>query len=233
MVQKHLKCIFPYREDPLIRKMRVQAWYFAVVQASGLSTRELERMFREDKGRKVNRSCIWNKYRRGEVVPRSGRREGGKLNLVEQVEASYPGTAKWLSSPMWRLADKAPIEMSEIRQIYEKMSPNFRELFILPAYKASDVFWRKPIEYENLADSLRSLGTLESFVALLTLIREAEVTQNHLDFECWINDASQFTAIEYFDELGNLSVIYELCDYLVKRWTLLLSYQYLPEFGRG
>lgn len=90
--------IYPYKEDPDIRKMRVQAWFRAVSLESGLTPRELEKKFSESEAeKKVKRSCVWNRYRRGEVVPRSGPRPDGGLNLVDRVEAAYPGTAKWLT----------------------------------------------------------------------------------------------------------------------------------------
>ena len=48
--------IYPYKEDPEIRKMRVQAWFRAVLLESGLTPRELEKKFSESETEKNPRS---------------------------------------------------------------------------------------------------------------------------------------------------------------------------------
>ena len=174
--------IYPYKEDPLIRKMRVQAWFQAVTNASKMTTRELERAFREDDGRRVNRSCIWEKYRRGEVVPRSGPRPDGKANLVDRVEEAYPGTAKWLTLPLWRLADKAPMEMSEIRRSYESLPSLMKSLFIEKALESGDVFWRANTKKKDY-DLLLKFSDLNGFTAVLTMFREAQCCQDREQYK--------------------------------------------------
>lgn len=169
---------YPYQEDPQIRKMRVQAWFKAVTMKSGLSARELEEKFREDGGRKVKRSCIWNKYRRGEVVPRAGFRDDGRPNLLDRVETEYPGTAQWLLSPVWRLADKAPMEMSEIRAVYLGLPPLIRSLYIAPEVKANDRFWRRATKAENVFPTLSRIRDLDAFTAALAMVRESEIIQS-------------------------------------------------------
>lgn len=172
--------IYPYKEDPEIRKMRVQAWFRAVSLASGLTPRELEKKFSESDGdRKVKRSCVWNKYRRGEVVPRSGPRPDGGLNLVDRVELAYPGTAKWLTLPLWRLLDKAPMEMSEIRRSYESLPRPMRAMFIHPDATESSVFWRvRAMDCKADCELLLRFESLEGLIAVLTLKKEVECTQN-------------------------------------------------------
>lgn len=169
---------FPYKEDPLIRKMRVQAWFWAVRHTSGLSTHELERLFREDTGRQINRSCIWNKYRRGEVVPRSGFYECGAVKLVERVEARYPGTAGLLNSPIWRLADPAPMEMCEIRGIYEGLPNPIRDLFIARDSGAWGKFWRRDVNQKQVYDILYRIRDTNSLTAALALVKESEAIQS-------------------------------------------------------
>jgi hypothetical protein len=171
--------IYPYKEDPEIRKMRVQAWYRAVALASGLTPRELERKFSESESdRKVKRSCVWDKYRRGEVVPRSGPRPDGGLNLVDRVEADYLGTAKWLTLPLWRLLDKAPMEMSEIRRCYESLPQPMRAIFIQPNATESSVFWRRDIDCRKVCDLLLRFADPDGLAVVLTMGREAEVIQS-------------------------------------------------------
>lgn len=171
--------IYPYKEEAHIRKMRVQAWYRAVVKTSGLSTRDLERKFSEsDAGRKVNRSCVWNKYRRGEVVPRSGQKPGGGVNLVDRVEAEYPETAKWLYLPMWRLLDGSPMEMSEIRQCYESLPPPIRSIFIQQKAEPSSLFWRtRPLDCKREGELLLKFESLDGLTAVLAMYRESIIVQ--------------------------------------------------------
>lgn len=93
------------------------------LMASKLTPRELEKQFGEPKSNeKVKRSCVWDKYRRGDVVPRSGLRPGGGANLVDRVEVVYPGTAKWLTLPLWRLLDKAPMEMKRNPAVLRRLA---------------------------------------------------------------------------------------------------------------
>ncbi|UCV21486.1 hypothetical protein [Ferribacterium limneticum] len=171
--------IYPYKEDPEIRKMRVQAWFRAVSLESGLTPRELERKFSESETeKKVKRSCVWNKYRRGEVVPRSGLRPDGGVNLVDRVEAVYPGTAKWLTLPLWRLLDKAPMEMSEIRRCYESLPRPMRAMFILPNVTESSVFWRpRELNCKKDGELLLRFEDLDGFTALIAVLRETESAQ--------------------------------------------------------
>lgn len=168
---------YPYKEDPQIRKMRVQAWFKAVTMESGLSARELEEKFREDSGKKVKRSCIWNKYRRGEIVPRGGHRDDGQPNLLERVEASYPETSEWLLSPIWRVADPAPMEMSELRQVYAGLPGVFRQLFIAPGKATHGRFWRSATPNKVIFEVLSRKPNLEAITAALALVKETETRQ--------------------------------------------------------
>lgn len=164
-----------YIEDPEIRSMRIRAWYRAVVAASQLTPSELEQAFSLGTGDRP-RSCIWDKYRRGEVEPRRG--TGRQPGLIERVETSYPGTAVWLSSPLWRLADRAPMEMSEIRRIYEAMPKLIRSIFVATKEEATGLFWRRPVEVDHACEILRRFRDVDAFITLLTIMREAETIQD-------------------------------------------------------
>jgi hypothetical protein len=226
MVQKPQVPVFPYKEDPLIRKMRIKAWYWAVRKASGLSTRDLERIFREDAGRKVYRSCIWNKYRRGEIVPRSGTRDDGKLNLVEQVEARYPGTARWLSSPIWQVADKSPMEMSEIRMIYEGLPSTIRPLFILSNAEAQGRFWRSQIDHKAVCSVLHRMSDLDALTAVLAMVKEAEAIQSPGGYEFTVDKA-----LKLLEKMHSQLIVPNLFEedlfskYLKRHWTDLRIYK--------
>lgn len=177
-----------YREAPAVRSMRVRAWVYAVVHESGLTISELEQKFGEDGRNPPMRSCIWNKYQRGEVVPRDGFLENGRPKLVERVEARYPGTANWLRSPIWRLADQAPMRMDEIRDIYEALPSRLRSYFILSESESSPMFWRRPVDHQQLCSILAHFHTFDDLVAGLAMIRETETTQNHEAYRYWTDE---------------------------------------------
>lgn len=210
--------IYPYKEDSEIRKMRVQTWFRAVSSESGLTPRELERKFTESESeKKVKRSCVWDKYRRGEVVPRSGRRPDGGLNLVDRVEAAYPGTAKWLTLPLWRLLDRAPMEMSEIRRYLERLPNLMRQIFISGQAEPSGVFWRRYTDYEDACDLLLRFGSLDGLNAVLALVKEAEVIQDQYQHQDCVQKAGEYLARLAYQGLLPATLIDEFSQYLAQR----------------
>lgn len=172
-----------YKEDPKVRSMRIRTWFRAVEMASGLTSSELEREFAERGREQGKRSCIWNKYRAGTVAPRSGHSEKGRLNLVERVEKSYPGTAKWLTLPLWRLIDRAPMEMVEIRQLFESLPAILRSMFVASEREATGLFWRRPVNLDDVCDKLRAQKNLDALVTAFILMKEAEVIQYQMQHE--------------------------------------------------
>lgn len=206
------KEISRYVEDPLIRSMRVRAWFQAVTKTSGLTTHELEREFCAGEGNP--RSCIWNKYRRGEVVPRSAENGDGGPKLVERVEGRYPGTAIWLLSPLWRLVDNEPMEMSEIRRIYDEMPSSIRSIFVLPDDKFAKIFWRKLTEPEYVCEILLRFRDVNALVALLTMLREAEITQNREQYRFALGALAQIIKSGTSLETSECAAISELVRYL-------------------
>lgn len=207
-------------EDPEIRAMRVRAWVQAVKQASGLSLAELEDEFSQRWAQRSPslRSCIWEKYQRGEVVPRAGLRTKEGLSLVERVEERYPGTARWLSLPLWRLADKAPMDMKEIRAIYEGLPKLLRSIFIAGPDKASEIFWRRPVDHEHVCDIVLRIGDLDALVVALALVREAEITQNQDQHEVGVETVKKCLYLLQYDPVLGKKLVDELREYLGVRW---------------
>ena len=119
-----------------IMKLKVMAWFNAVAQASGKTAAELEREFADpshirrskDKNKEI-RPGLWDKYRRGEVEPRALPSKGKSLSVVQAVEAKYPGTAKVLTLPLWRLLDfSQPVTMEELEAIQNALSTGIHRL---------------------------------------------------------------------------------------------------------
>lgn len=210
--------IYPYKEDPEIRKMRVQAWFHAVSLESGLTPRELEKKFSDsDTEKKVKRSCVWDKYRRGEVVPRSGPRPDGELNLVGRVEAIYPGTAKWLTLPLWRLLDKAPMEMSEIRRYLEGLPNLVRQMFVYSEARPTGLFWRRDIDCDDACDLLLRFGDLDGLTAMLALIKEAESAQDQYQHQCCAQKAGEYVSRLAYKGVLSEQLLGKVFDYLAQR----------------
>lgn len=212
----------PYVEDPLIRSMRVRTWFQAVSMASGKTPAQLEREFseRKDPSRTSRRSCIWEKYRRGEVVPRCGCRDSGRLNLVERVEEKYPNTLSWLVSPLWRLADEAPIGIGEVRAVYESLPSDISRLFIARHVEGVGIFWRRPTDAESTCHLLARSQRIDALVALLAMTREAEAIQDQGQHRAAVRATKHaITAVNSGSPLRNMASA--LSEYLQSRWTMV------------
>lgn len=202
--------------------MRVRAWVRAVKLASGLGLAELEEMFSQRLGTgPSSRSCIWEKYQRGEVVPRFRLQTKRGLSLVERVEQRYPGTAKWLTSPLWRLVDKAPMEMGEIREIYEGLPYLFQSIFIAGPHEGSPLFWRRPIDPKDVCEILLKLSERDAISALvtaLTMAKEAETTQDQYQHELAVECVWDCLDLLQDEPALMVGLLDELNDYLMDRW---------------
>lgn len=205
-----------YVEDSGIRSLRIKTWFQAIAEKSGLTAAELERQFARG-GVGERRSCIWDKYRRGEVEPRS---DAGGDGLVERVERAYAGTAVWLSTPLWRLSDAVPMEMSDIRLIFEGIRhPLIRSIFVASKAEASGRFWRRPVDPDDAAGHLLRFEDLDALVALLAMVREAEIIQRQEQHWAAISAARLFLA--WFCASGKIMPAptgNDLNEYLSARW---------------
>jgi uncharacterized protein (DUF433 family) len=207
-----------YIEDITIRQVRVRTWVRAVRLASGLSLIELEKQFSDPKAKvKTPRSCIWDKYARGDVAPRIGKNPNGKLHLASRIDKAYPGTLRWLNSPMWRLIDKAPMSMIEIKAIYDGMPYLFKSIFVEPTHKTKGLFWRRYVELQPCIETLYKMEELQAFIALLTMVKEAEVKQDQETHYEALKAAISFEdVLAVFPELDFTDE--EIIDYLEKRF---------------
>lgn len=206
-----------------ITRFKVMAWFNAVTEASSKTAAELEREFAQvEHVRWVNgveiRPKLWEKYRRGEVEPRSGYSPQGMPNLVERVEQRYPGTAKWLSSPLWHLADKAPMAMDDIHKIYEGLPYLFRSIFIAAPHEASEVFWRRPVDPQHVCEILLRQGGFDALTTILAMIKEAEITQDQYQHSEAREAAQKCIAGMNHDQILDAELLGELRRYLERCW---------------
>lgn len=197
MAKTHKKAGRP-PADPAHRIKGI-AWFAAVSQASGMNAAELEVFFGKSKRNlKYSAGCrpgLWDKYRDGLACPKSKPDKNGNPSIVERVEKQFPGTAKWISMPFWDVMSSAPMEMTDIRNIYQSLPPQLKVLLVMEPANSQKIFWRRPIDEKKLFQHLLKIQDLDAGTAILTIIKEAETTQNQnlhrKGIECW-NEYAKF-----------------------------------------
>lgn len=207
-----------------ITRFKVMAWFDAVAEASGKSAADLEREFapashfRLKNGMEI-RPKLWEKYRRGAVEPRNIPSKGKKTSIVQEVESRYPGTAKWLSLPLWKLADfNQTVTMDELRAVYQGMALEIRGLIIKDDVLEGEVFWRKQTDEDELLQQLAAVGGVDGVTAILALIREAQICQQEKEFHPRIN-----ALLAELEKPKNMSVLIELGKQHFARYKAVLG----------
>lgn len=211
-----------YVEDPEIRSMRIRTWFESVAAKSDKTAAALEREFSEGESGSNGRprSCIWQKYKKGLVEPQSTHGVGRKPGLVERVEQRYSGTAQWLTSPLWRLADKAPMEMNETKAIYEGLPSPIRSIFIASETEARGLFWRRPIDVDHACNILLRFRSIDGFQAVLAIVKEAETMQDQYQHDIGVGAAKKYmdtTTIQPSQPLVDI-IRTDLSKYLQTCW---------------
>ena len=157
-------------------------WYAAIVTASWRDAPTLKAkaplIEAEFLKKGQFRSCLFDKYRRGEIEPRRSGSKNGELSIVDRVEIRYPGTAKYLELPLWKALDFNQSSMAEVRQVYEVLPVRIRKHFIAINKVSKLGFWRKPTHPELVSDILSKEITLSSLTASLNMVQEGLITQN-------------------------------------------------------
>ncbi len=168
-------------------RIRTKAWFNAVSQASGgMTAGQLEILFgtsrKNQKYTPGARPGLWNKYETGYICPKFRPDIQGRPSIVERVEETFPGTAKWMTMPFWDVLSRKPMEMSEIKQIYLSLSDEICEMIVAgepDPPRRQTAFWRRPTDWRELYDELYEIGDLDAATAILTLIKEYETSQSY------------------------------------------------------
>lgn len=116
--------------DHELRKLRSSIWYQAVKSVENLNDCQLDILFGPDNGDGDPRdSCdrikMFEAIRVNQSIPSSGKKGKRNFDLVARVDAShgdqgyncYKGTAAIIHSPFWRLLEKKPLSLNEIREM--------------------------------------------------------------------------------------------------------------------
>lgn len=169
-----------------IAKLKVMTWFNAVALASGKTAAELEREFsgqgqvRRVKGREI-RPKLWEKYRRGAAEPRITPSKGKTISIVQQVELAYPGTAKWLTLPLWKLLEAKRLTMDDLRNVLMGLENKVSSLLLFRKTPLGGFFWGQSCsDAVRLVETLYEIKSLDATIALAVLIRQAEICQDQL-----------------------------------------------------
>lgn len=181
----------PKNDDAYL--IRAKAWFNAVSLKSGMGAAELEVLFckTSDKYSPGKRPGLWSKYRDGEVCPKFKPDRNGCPSIVERVEKRFPGTAQWMTMPFWDALSSAPMEMSDLKNLYLSLPQHVRLLIVAEPSDKRKTFWRRPIDPKTLFSQLSKINDLDAATAILALIKEAETTQDQQMHRqavaCWEN----------------------------------------------
>lgn len=202
------------KNDP-VDAFRVKTWFVAVREKSGLKTAyQLDKRFAPEKFRRgldgeCIRPCQWDKYERGENVP--------KDPLVALVETSCPGTRQWLVASLWKVIRARTLPISELHFIIATIRPTLASLS--HATNPASRVRRKPNDLSRIGaiDSLWRQGDVEAMTALLGLVLDAEQrSSDHQHAEAALAALHLFILLAANDPLH--SVRHELFTYLKDRF---------------
>lgn len=169
-----------------ITKLKVMAWFAAVAQVSGKSAAELEREFadpkhiRRSKGKnKEIRPGLWDKYRRGEVEPSLRPTKGKSISVVQAVENKYPGTAKVLMLPLWKLMDfSQPMTMGELCTIQQGIPSKIQALLSEKSLLGTEPSYLDQMYDTKLQQSLSQLeNAIHKWTMMAILVRKVMQAQ--------------------------------------------------------
>lgn len=155
----------------VIDLLRVKVWFNSVQIASGgFTAYALEHQFNPTSIHKshgeFSRSGIWEKYKRGDSVPRQ--------SILERVESIYPGTARMLDHPLWTVLKQPLKEQEAINQVLVTLDERVVSLLFERTNKSSNIFSKRLPFTESTVDSLIHLGDLDAFTALILSVQESE-----------------------------------------------------------
>lgn len=217
-----------------ISKFRVMTWYSAVSIASGKSTSELEKQFAGIAEPAKNHegwvsSKLWDKYRRGEAEPKLTPPKGEQISTVDRVEKVYPGTARWLSMPLWRLFDPEPIGMDGLRSVLMNLENRVSSLLILKDAPENGIFWLASTRnIQRHVETLYRIASLDAATALAVMIRLAEICQDQeLHYEAYLALISVLEDAKWEEPI--MRVLPLLRCYLVDKFSCV---QYYSDQGK-
>ena len=156
--------------DP-IEIYRTRLWARAVYLSARAARHKLERTLGKD-GRWIG---LWARYDKGLVSPSRER--------IHRIGKKLPGTSRYYFCPVWGLLQHRFFTQDELRTAVDWLGSPFRVAFLAGDDSSNGPFWRKPGDRLELLDELiQLLGDrekgLDALVAILVVLREAELSQD-------------------------------------------------------
>jgi len=202
-----------------VDQFSAQVWAAAIqIQSGGLTPYKIETTYMPEecvpkKEGRIVRPALMDRYARGELSPKNdGRRCGGK-KLVERLEAAYPGSAKWLSLPLWELMSLKPYSLNDIHQMMAPLQGPFFYKFFSRTTSPGKIYLRNFLVDLKEVQRIARHETLDAFTFLLGLAREAEHTLDvRVHYHACLGMRALFPAMAQVPELAPIAG--RIFDYL-------------------
>ena len=140
--------------DHELRKLRSSIWYQAVKSIENRNDCQLDIMFGTREGEKqrttADRIKIFEAIRVNRSIPCSGTKGKRNFDLVARVDAypGYKGTAAIIHSPLWRLLEKKPPSLKEIREMVLQCIINLDSPYETECLDVPDLKFLNAVEFD-------------------------------------------------------------------------------------
>lgn len=157
--------------------LRTQLWVSIVMARSGMTLYGLEREFLPEQvkynGSKVIRPRRWDRYWEGKMGLQDLPAED---NLVDRVEARFPGTAHWFRHPIWPALSHDPMTEAAIVQGLKTLEPAVRRAVLTNKYPdGRRRLYRVATFHEHTRLRLIQRGSFDALGAAVLMVRYSEV----------------------------------------------------------
>lgn len=220
--------------DQDLRKLRSAIWYKAVKSVDNLNDSQLDTLFGTSEGEEprvgADRIKMFEAIRVNRSIPSNGKNGRRNFDLVARVDAypGYKGTAAIIQSPLWRLLEKKPKSLKDIREtvlqcifnldsMYEVEYIDVEGIDFLKAYEFDEheIFFEGYFEYQKEAGNnyysamARAFNKLEhslDYIALLAALSHEAIEGGNMAAAANLVKSLRIILKEYCEQewLGNL-----------------------------
>lgn len=159
--------------------LKVKAWFAEVADRSGLTSAyamechfSAEMVMRRDGV--TERPCKFDKYRRGEHLPR--------ISLIEKIDEEFPGTKRLMYHSIWEILECSISGVEDLHIRLGMLRPEVTSILFNPEKGSNGNPRRNDDTYAKTFNRLAEPGSLDAFTACLGLIQEIKFmggTENH------------------------------------------------------
>lgn len=173
-------CIKAKSRIAMLNGLRGMTWAYAVLHYTGLSASTASKKFAPDgpllldaSGNPVI-SNIFYQYLRGDRAPKMGPRGKSDFDLVTTVDKDRNGqkATQWLTHCLWEILHPTTT-LERIREILRSM-PDEISCLLFNKLDRSTLYSRYSVDRTPVRE-IFALATFDSYIALVALIREAEL----------------------------------------------------------